>query len=946
MDIELDLTSTPLSRRPSTTTSSPPTSTQSTSATSSPESSVFSYNCQSSQRSITSVSVTSAGDHGQSDDDVAYYSDSESQEIVSHNNTSAGRDSHLGHPDSLPCPVDHDSRYGGAITSPRTLLQTESVALRSRLSGLAQSTSMNSPLPLECRQNPRRTQRASRIGSSNGTERSESRPPPQLVRQCERKDSFVDSLVGELERQMSNHEITLTFMALIDTTTQTIETIWPLSIAHGRANTDQNLIGLRTFVQEVLRRSKTSYSTLLVAIYYLVVVMSGLPKDDFTMEQKIDSDGFRAMQCGRRMFLAALILASKYLQDRNYSTRAWSKISGLKVTEINTNERAFLAAVNWKLHMPEPLFQRWERIVLKYSPSGHTPTVPRSSPAACQTWRSIVRQLNAGLDQFDNRGKLLSDCDSGYYSESSAPSSRGSSPHAPRNSVETPIAETTTSIPPSLPELPPLTLEPTPQESKSDHRMLPPLQPREGLLPTPQITPQVRNFCTPAVSASGLLPRRPSMGLAMTEHRKCWEESLLDCAKSWKSRSDSMPHRPFTHIPSSLSNYSSSPDPLSDISGYPSRSSSISSVASSNCALPEPCLAVGVMRRCANMKVSTLPDSLQVSGNMPFPVLPTSPASCGSDFYFKERPKRSEAEIRPTAHTTHQSPGRRMSSNAEAMLRSSESEFMSAAVKSSQSASSTSRTLGTDDDGATPRPRQTSTEATPSPCSQTYQAAAALVDLTLDRSTALLQARTPTTADSRKRGRPLSMDLGLQSSVRDLVRPHSLEGAGHDDKENAIVIPDDKVVADSWLLKDGDGRRNDELWTAIDRQNESTSVIRDQVMSSLLASTSSESLPRKKTCCAPLRNHDSDLSPIDTLQSSYKDYHTQSQQQAKQSARKRSGSTRKSSGQSLKRGSQRKPAAEMGYLVKNGREEYVEMEAQGEAGEMKQRLLYGEVRRW
>jgi hypothetical protein len=37
----------------------------------------------------------------------------------------------------------------------------------------------------------------------------------------------------------------------------------------------------------------------------------------------------RAKQCGRRMFLAALILSSKSLQDRNYSARAWSKISGL-----------------------------------------------------------------------------------------------------------------------------------------------------------------------------------------------------------------------------------------------------------------------------------------------------------------------------------------------------------------------------------------------------------------------------------------------------------------------------------------------------------------------------------------------------------------------------------------------------------------------------------------
>ena len=85
---------------------------------------------------------------------------------------------------------------------------------------------------------------------------------------------------------------------------------------------------MKTFIQETLRRAKTSYSTLQVALYYLILLKDHLPNRDFTQEQPQDED-CRAMQCGRRMFLSALILASKYLQDRNYSTRAWGKISGL-----------------------------------------------------------------------------------------------------------------------------------------------------------------------------------------------------------------------------------------------------------------------------------------------------------------------------------------------------------------------------------------------------------------------------------------------------------------------------------------------------------------------------------------------------------------------------------------------------------------------------------------
>lgn len=54
------------------------------------------------------------------------------------------------------------------------------------------------PAP-ENRQNPRRTQRLNRVESQDGVVISQrALPPPTLVRQSERKNSFVDSLVGKL----------------------------------------------------------------------------------------------------------------------------------------------------------------------------------------------------------------------------------------------------------------------------------------------------------------------------------------------------------------------------------------------------------------------------------------------------------------------------------------------------------------------------------------------------------------------------------------------------------------------------------------------------------------------------------------------------------------------------------------------------------------------------
>ena len=64
--------------------------------------------------------------------------------------------------------------------------------------------------------------------------------------------------------------------------------------------------------------------------------------------------------CGRRMFLAALICASKFLQDRNYSNQAWAKIAGLDVAELSRNERVFLLLIKYDLFLGADDFKKCE----------------------------------------------------------------------------------------------------------------------------------------------------------------------------------------------------------------------------------------------------------------------------------------------------------------------------------------------------------------------------------------------------------------------------------------------------------------------------------------------------------------------------------------------------------------------------------------------------------
>ncbi|MCJ1278703.1 hypothetical protein MMC21_006520 [Puttea exsequens] len=602
-------------------------------------------------------------------------------------------------------------------------------------SGAQPSTETVAP---ESRKHPRRTQRLDSCESEDGkTITGCPRPPPSLVRQSERKDNFVDSLV--------------------DTTTQMIETIWPLSVlsCNNRdsilSGKQQNLIGLRTFVQEVLRRSKTSYSTLQVALYYLILIQSCIPKHDFTMEQSEDSSSCRAMQCGRRMFLAALILASKYLQDRNYSARAWSKISGLKASEINSNEMAFLSAIDWKLHIPEPVFSRWTAIVLKFSPSSQL-NMPRSSVTLPCTWKSLILQLTPGLDGFAVSSADLMD-DSKYKS----PASAMSPPPIPTRenvSPSSPSDEPTPTNPFAIPR----TLEPTPRDTSVDANILP-LRPHPGPLPTPQMTPQIGAFCTPAVSASGLGPGKPSMCYAMTQiHKGSMARSTLDNPHSWKPNAPAPFPRPErrSSLAQSTSTFSSPESMVSDVTSRSSRSSSISSVASSNCALPPPRLAVQATRRCANMQLCGRKEACETAAM----IYDTNP---WEELIGRQKlPGYEDGFQRPVTAVEERRWG-----------------------------------------GLTSSPQSISGTPTQHNAS-TREAAAALHDLELSRHClAPTPQPTPRPQTSRKRSRPQSIDLSVQACVRDEIAPRCLDDVTNmqqRNNENDSIVLRDAKVADSFLV--------------------------------------------------------------------------------------------------------------------------------------------------
>lgn len=157
--------------------------------------------------------------------------------------------------------------------------------------------------------------------------------------------------------------------------------------------------------------------------------------------------------------------------------------------------------------------------------------------------------------------------------------------------------------PPSMPRIPSsqniITLEGPPR---------PPSMPRIPMLPTPQMTPQSSIAPTPAASAGGNGPRRPSICTAMSQAQNmCMARSTLDQRPPALCRPGSVDGFPAVVRRSSLArstSSASSPESMvsdvSTLSSRSSRSSSISSNSSGSFSSSQPRLAVKAALRNTN----------------------------------------------------------------------------------------------------------------------------------------------------------------------------------------------------------------------------------------------------------------------------------------------------------------------------------------------------------
>ncbi|KAJ3269678.1 hypothetical protein HK104_005083, partial [Borealophlyctis nickersoniae] len=155
------------------------------------------------------------------------------------------------------------------------------------------------------------------------------------------------------------------------TSASLIQSIWPTPAP--TTSTSQSLAPLSRVITSLLRRSRTSSSTLQLALLYLVRLRTAIARLP-PQQQSSDPSSASATtsstpkipapyHCGRRMFLAALMLASKYVHDKTYANKAWSRISGLSVEEVNRNEREFLKLIGYRLGVEQAAWAAWTRML-------------------------------------------------------------------------------------------------------------------------------------------------------------------------------------------------------------------------------------------------------------------------------------------------------------------------------------------------------------------------------------------------------------------------------------------------------------------------------------------------------------------------------------------------------------------------------------------------------
>ncbi|KAJ9051535.1 PHO85 cyclin-5 [Entomophthora muscae] len=160
-------------------------------------------------------------------------------------------------------------------------------------------------------------------------------------------DPFTDQEYIWLARHLAVGQISTTGQ-LIAVSLATIEMIWGLEVDLAL---NQQGATLYRFVAAVVNQHQQHPETIYTAIMYCLRVNEAV-KVRLRL-WKVGQHPLTAALCCRRMFLAAIISASKFLLDRPIPNSSWAKMVGLNAVEVSRSEFIFLVLINYRLHVKQ-----------------------------------------------------------------------------------------------------------------------------------------------------------------------------------------------------------------------------------------------------------------------------------------------------------------------------------------------------------------------------------------------------------------------------------------------------------------------------------------------------------------------------------------------------------------------------------------------------------------
>lgn len=152
-----------------------------------------------------------------------------------------------------------------------------------------------------------------------------------------------------------------------------MDRIWKAATSSSACDLGEAKTGLplQVFVRETLRRGRATCSVLQAALLYCARLGEAMqqrqcplvgPVPDMAASSAklgLAKEDLYFLRCPRRMFLASILISSKFLQDRTYSNRAWAKLSGLNVKDLGRIERTFLKAIDYRLVVSDGEWDDW-----------------------------------------------------------------------------------------------------------------------------------------------------------------------------------------------------------------------------------------------------------------------------------------------------------------------------------------------------------------------------------------------------------------------------------------------------------------------------------------------------------------------------------------------------------------------------------------------------------